>query len=252
MTGLAGRVALVTGGGSGIGLAAARRLARAGARVVVAEIRKESGEAAAEEVGGRFVRTDVGSPGSWAELSELLGEAYGRVDVALLNAGRGVGDGDIRNLSDELYRRVLAVNLDGVVLGTRALVPLMQRAGGGQIVITSSTAGLGHGSDPIYALTKAGQLGFVRDIAPRLEPLGIGIHALLPHVVDTPLVPEAIREQLRGAGVPLLAPEEVADAALHAIASGETGQCWICLPGRPPQRYVLPPVPAPEAGPGDR
>ena len=247
MTRLADRVALVTGGGSGIGLASVRLFAREGARVVVVDIREETGRAAAEEVGGRFIPADVGRAESWAEISEIVAGELGRLDVALLNAGRGVGDGDIRRLSDDIYRRVLAVNLDGVVLGTRALVPLMEAAGGGQIVITSSTAALGQGSDPIYALTKAGQLGFVRDIAPRLEPLGIAINALLPHVVDTPLLPPAIREQLQQARIPLLSPEEVADAVMHAIASGETGQSWVCLPKQPPQRYVLPALPSPLA-----
>jgi NAD(P)-dependent dehydrogenase (short-subunit alcohol dehydrogenase family) len=247
MTRLADRVALVTGGGSGIGLASVRLFALEGARVVVVDIREETGRAAAEEVGGRFIPADVGRAESWTLIAEVVAREFGRLDVALLNAGRGVGDGDIRALSDDLYRRVLAVNLDGVVLGTRALVPLMEAAGGGQIVITSSTAALGHGSDPIYALTKAGQLGFVRDIAPRLEPLGIAINALLPHVVDTPLLPPAIREQLQQAGIALLSPDEVADAAMHAITSGETGQSWVCLPQQAPQRYVLPAVPSPLA-----
>jgi len=247
MTGLSVRVALVTGGASGIGLAAARRFAREGARVVVVDIREDSGKAAAEEVGGRFIAADVGLAGSWTRVAEVVARDFEHLDVVLLNAGRGVGDGDIRALSEDLYRRVLAVNLDGVVLGTRALVPLLEAAGGGHILITSSTAALGPGSDPIYALTKAGQLGFMRDIAPRLEPLGIAINALLPHVVDTPLLPQAIRDQLRQAGVALLSPDEVADAAMHAIASGETGQSWVCLPGQPPQRYVLPSVPSPPA-----
>jgi NAD(P)-dependent dehydrogenase (short-subunit alcohol dehydrogenase family) len=192
MTGLGDRVALVTGGASGIGLAAARRFAREGARVVVVDIREDAGKAAAEEVGGRFIAADVGLAGSWTRVAEVVARDFERLDVVLLNAGRGVGDGDIRALSEDLYRRVLAVNLDGVVLGTRALVPQLEAAGGGHILIMSSTAALGPGSDPIYALTKAGQLGFMRDIAPRLEPLGIAINALLPHVVDTPLLPQAI------------------------------------------------------------
>lgn len=243
MPALAGKVALITGGSSGIGRAAVERFAAEGARVLVVDVAVEDGQAAASSVGGRFLEADVGRSDDWTRIAEAALEHFGGLDVAFLNAGVGTGEDDIRAITDKQYRRILSVNVDGVVFGVRAVVPLMEKRGGGSIVITSSLAGLSGGSDPIYALTKAAHLGFMRDLAPRLAPLGITINALLPNVVDTPLVPAYIREALRQANALMMPPSHVADAALVAIASGDTGQSWICHPQGPPERYEFSPIP---------
>src|SRR5437773_840947 len=138
---LDGRGAVVTGGGSGIGLATARRLRAEGARVVVLDFNEELGKAAADEVGGLFVRCDVADPADVAEAFRQAEEHLGRVDVAHMNAGVTSRTNLVEELTDEEYRRVTSVNVDGVVFGTREAVRAMKRSGGGAIVATASLAG---------------------------------------------------------------------------------------------------------------
>jgi NAD(P)-dependent dehydrogenase (short-subunit alcohol dehydrogenase family) len=215
------RRALVTGGASGIGAAIVDRLEHEGYGVDVLDL--QSG-------------FDVSDPAAW--------DAVGPVDVACLNAGVGTPTVDVTALADADYRRVVGVNLDGVVFGTRALAAVLPR--GGQIVATASLAGLVPlPGDPIYALTKHAVIGFVRSVAPQLEARGIAINAVCPGITDTPLLGGTARARLLEAGFPLLAPAEVADAVMVALASGETGQAWIVQPGREPLRFRFPNVPGP-------
>ena len=135
MRDLHGKVALVTGGGSGIGRLTAKKLTERGVDVVVADINPDAAEAVAGEIDGRFVVLDVADPASWrAGLDEVFG-AEGTVDIAHLNAGIAVGTNDIAALTDDEYRRVMGVNVDGVVFGTRAQLPRM--SGGGSIIATA-------------------------------------------------------------------------------------------------------------------
>jgi NAD(P)-dependent dehydrogenase (short-subunit alcohol dehydrogenase family) len=209
--------ALVTGGEGGIGQAIRARLEREG-----------------YEVDSLDVRTgfDVADPGAWEEV--------GAVDVAFLNAGVTAATGDIRELTDEDYARVLGVNVDGVVLGVRRLAQVMD---GGAIVATASLAGLtAMPGDPIYTLTKHAVVGFVRSVAPWLAPTRI--NAVCPGMADTPML-DAQREAFAAADFPLLAPEDVADAAWLAATSDETGQAWFVQPGREPGLFRFPNVPGP-------
>jgi NAD(P)-dependent dehydrogenase (short-subunit alcohol dehydrogenase family) len=215
------RRALVTGGASGIGAAIVDRLEHEGYGVDVLDL--QSG-------------FDVSDPAAW--------DAVGPVDVACLNAGVGTPTGDVTTLADADYRRVLGVNVDGVVFGTRALAAVLPRSG--QIVVTASLAGLVPlPGDPIYALTKHAVIGFVRSVAPQLEARGIAINAVCPGISDTPLLGATARARLLEAGFPLLAPTEVADAVIVALESGETGQAWIVQPGRQPLKFRFPNVPGP-------
>ena len=232
--------ALVTGGASGIGRAIVRRLAAEGMTLLVVDVDEPAGREVASEVGGAFVRADVSSTRDW---ERLAGEA-GPLRLACLNAGVGTATADVTELSDEEYRRVLGVNVDGVVFGVRALAPLLE--GGGGIVATASLAGLVPiDGDPIYGLTKHAVIGFVRSVAPQLERRGIAITAVCPGIADTPLVGAAARAQLDAAGFPLLQPEEVAGAVVVAAESGQTGQAWVCQPGREPLQFRFPNVPGP-------
>ncbi len=209
--------ALVTGGEGGIGRAIRARLEREG-----------------YEVDSLDVRTgfDVADPGAWEEV--------GAVDLAFLNAGVTAATGDIRELTDEDYARVLGVNVDGVVLGVRRLAQVMD---GGAIVATASLAGLtAMPGDPIYTLTKHAVVGFVRSVAPWLAPTRI--NAVCPGMADTPML-DAQREAFAAADFPLLAPEDVADAAWLAATSDETGQAWFVQPGREPGLFRFPNVPGP-------
>ena len=232
--------ALVTGGASGIGRAIVERLAGEGASVVVADLDEEAGRSVVAQMGGSFLAMDVGDPDSWVRVAAEVG----RLDVACLNAGVGTATADLAELEVGEYRRVLRVNVDGVVLGTRALAPLLES--GGRLVVTASLAGLVPlEGDPIYALTKHAVVGFVRSVAPQLERRGVAINAVCPGIADTPLLSERARDRLVAAGFPLLRADEVAEGVSVALASGETGQAWVCQPGREPLRFRFPGVPGP-------
>jgi NAD(P)-dependent dehydrogenase (short-subunit alcohol dehydrogenase family) len=209
--------ALVTGGRSGIGAA------------IVAALGTDADVTVLDLADGH----DVAEPATWRALE-------GPFDAAFLNAGVTTGEPDVAVLGDEQYRRIMQVNVDGVVLGVRELAARLM-PDGGSIVATASLAGLvGAPLDPVYAATKHAVVGFVRSVAPQLEARGIRINALCPAFTDTPLVVE----EVRGALPPLIDPSFVAEAALCALHDEETGRAWIVQLNRiEPFRY--PGVPGP-------
>jgi NAD(P)-dependent dehydrogenase (short-subunit alcohol dehydrogenase family) len=179
---------------------------------------------------------DVSDASAW--------ESIERVELACLNAGVATGVSAIAELGDDAYRRILSVNVDGVVFGVRRLAGVMRR--GDAIVVTASLAGLtGVESDPIYALTKHAVVGLVRSVAPQLERSGIRINAVCPGFADTPLVDGELRAALDAAAFPLLRPEDVADAVLRAARSEWTGEAWVVQPGREPEPYRFRGIPGP-------
>ena len=224
-----GKVALVTGGASGIGAATAKRLAAAGCRVVIADVNGKLGGAHADEIGGRYVPLDVGDRAAWAvAIADIVGNE-GSIDIAHLNAGVVTGETDVVNVTDEQYDRIVGTNLHGVAYGVRAVGYAMAAAGGGAIVCTASAAGIiAFEGDPIYTMTKHAVVGLVRSSAGVLGTHGITINAICPGVVDTALVAPA-RERLIEAGMQLIPPSEIADAVVGAIAGGRSGECWVCL-----------------------
>jgi len=225
-----GRVALVTGGGSGIGEASAERLAAEGCRVVVADIVPEAAAAVAERIGGRALTLDVADAAAWDAAVAGIVEAEGGIDVVHLNAGVTTQQGDLTLLTDEQYRRIMGANLDGVVFGARAVARAMAAADGGAIVATASMAGIiAFSPDPIYTLTKHAVVGFVRSSAPSLGAHGITINCVCPGVVDTPLVGPA-RDRLVEAGYPLIPPSATADTVVRIVRGGASGEAWTCLP----------------------
>jgi NAD(P)-dependent dehydrogenase (short-subunit alcohol dehydrogenase family) len=178
---------------------------------------------------------DVADPAAWDDVPPA--------ELACLNAGVISGVGDVAELPVEEYRRVLAANVDGVVLGTRWAARTM--APGGVVVATASLAGLvAVPGDPVYALTKHAVVGWVRSAAAQLEPRGIRVNAVCPGLVDTPMT-AAVRDQLEERGLPLIRPEAVAEAILLAARDEETGQAWVVQPGREPLRFRFPGVPGP-------
>jgi NAD(P)-dependent dehydrogenase (short-subunit alcohol dehydrogenase family) len=214
------RSALVTGGASGIGAAIVARLEAEGFDVDVLDL---------------ATGFDVRDSAAWERIPV--------VEVACLNAGVISSEGDVAAMTDEEYRRLLGVNVDGVVFGVRTLARRMQA--GGAIVATASLAGLTDlQRDPIYALTKHAVVGFVRSVAAQLEERGIKINCVCPGIVDTPMV-GAQRETLRAAGFPLLQPTEVAEAVWLAATSDGTGEAWVVQPGRKPEPFRYPGVPGP-------
>jgi NAD(P)-dependent dehydrogenase (short-subunit alcohol dehydrogenase family) len=214
------RSALVTGGRSGIGAATVAALERDGYGVQVLDI-----------VDG----FDVADPHAW--------DAVGAVDIACLNAGVVSAEPDVARITDGQYRRILGVNLDGVVFGVRRLAQVMD---GGSIVVTASLAGLtATPPDPLYALTKHAVVGFVRSAAPQLAERGIRLNMVNPGFVDTPLLGDEGRAAFAAAGFPLLRPEDVAVAVLQAAEDDEVGQAWVVQPGREPTKFRFPNLPGP-------
>ncbi|MBA3347896.1 MAG: SDR family oxidoreductase [Actinobacteria bacterium] len=166
-------------------------------------------------------------------------DAVEPADAVFLNAGvLATGDGSLAD-----YRRIMGVNVDGVVFGVQALAPKMQR--GSAFVVTASLAGLiPMASDPLYALTKHAVVGYARSLAEVLEPRGIRVNLVNPGIVRTPMT-EPAQAELDAAGFPLMEPEQIARAALAAARSEETGQAWVCQPGREPLLFRFPNVPGP-------
>jgi NAD(P)-dependent dehydrogenase (short-subunit alcohol dehydrogenase family) len=204
--------ALVTGGEGGLGRAMRARLEREGYEVESLDL-----------VNG----FDVTDPAAW--------ERVGPVDLAVLNAGVLTGE-----LTVENYRRAVAVNVDGVVLGVLRLRDVMSS---GSIVATASLAGLvGMPSDAVYSLTKHAVVGFVRSMAPLIEP--IRLNAICPGIADTSMM-DGHRAEIEAAGFPVLAPSEVAEAMWLAATSDRTGECWFVQPGREPAPFRFANVPGP-------
>jgi NAD(P)-dependent dehydrogenase (short-subunit alcohol dehydrogenase family) len=238
-----GKAALVTGAASGIGRATARRLAVEGARVVVADVNTDAGARLAAEIEGVFVATDVSDDEQITTAVRSTIDAFGRLDIAHLNAGIGERNVDITELDPASFSRAFGVNVGGVVFGTKAAADAMQS--GGAIVATASLAGLTpYPSDPIYGLTKHAVVGFVRSVSKQLVPKGVRINAICPGFVETPMLAEMV-PAFRDSGFPLLNPEDVADAVVSIASRDVTGEVFVCQPGRTCELYEFRGVPGP-------
>jgi NAD(P)-dependent dehydrogenase (short-subunit alcohol dehydrogenase family) len=243
------RVALITGSASGIGLAVARALAADGVRVVMADRDEASGRSAAAEVGGVFVRTDVRDPEEVRSAVAVASREDGDLDLVVLNAGITTGETPIDRLNLERYRMIMAVNVDGVVFGVQAALPVLRAGGGGAIVITASLSGLTpYPQDPIYSMTKHAVVGLTRSLGIALQEEGITINCVCPGFVSTALI-DAYRERFRQEGLALLTADEVAAGVLAAAGSGQTGQAWVCQAGRFCEPYRFRGVPGPVSAP---
>lgn len=222
---LEGKRAIVTGAGSGIGRAAVRRFAAEGASITAVDLDEAAVEETLRGLDGdhRVVTGSVADPATW----EQTVDPGDHVDLAYLNAGVYGHSGPIDELPLDVYRRTIDANVDGVVLGVRAVVPAMRRAGRGAIVATASVAGIvAFELNPVYTLTKQAVTGFVRALAPSLAREGISIDAVCPAIVDTPMTGAAAGGGvLDPATVPLLAAETIAEVALDLATTEGTGRC---------------------------
>lgn len=190
---LVGRTAVVTGAGSGIGLATVRRLAAEGAHVVCADVDEEHGKAAADEVAGLFVRTDVTDSDQVEALFKAAFDTYGSVDIAFNNAGISPPEDDsILETGLDAWRRVQEVNLTSVYLCCKAAIPYMRRQGKGSIINTASfVARMGAATSQIsYTASKGGVLAMSRELGVQFAREGIRVNALCPGPVNTPLLQE--------------------------------------------------------------
>jgi NAD(P)-dependent dehydrogenase (short-subunit alcohol dehydrogenase family) len=233
---LDGKVALITGAGSGMGREAARLFAREGARVVVSDIAEEAGEEATQEIrsdGGdaAFVRTDVSRSEDASAMVRFAVETFGGLHVLYNNAGVFLpDDGGTVDTSEEVWDRVMAINLKGVWLGCKHGIPAMLESGGGSIInVASFVALMGAATAQIaYTASKGGVLSLTREIAVEYARQGIRANALCPGPIETPLLAELMSDPDRRARRMVHIPigrlgqaEEVARAALW-LASDES------------------------------
>ncbi|HJP21472.1 MAG TPA: glucose 1-dehydrogenase [Alphaproteobacteria bacterium] len=233
---LDGKVAIVTGGGSGIGRATVQVLAREGASVIVTDLDTEAGQAVVAEVGpaARFVSQDVAAEDGWPPVIEAAGEAFGGLDILVNNAGLAL-EGTVESTSLEIWQRVFAVNAQGIFLGCRAIIPVLRERGGGVIINIASRAALG-GAPPqlaAYGASKGAVRQYTKTLATHCGFNGDNIrcNSINPGAIDTPLFrasvndtpdPEICLEKM-AAKAPLGrigAPEDIAHAVLY-LASDE-------------------------------
>lgn len=246
-----GRSVLVTGGASGIGEGTARRLASLGADVVIGDIDRDGGARVADDIGAAFVHLDVADTEAW----DRVVARHGPFDVAFLNAGvstggdRQPGELPVVDMADAAYRRIMSINVDGVVFGTRAVLPAMIEAGRGDIVVTASMAGIGPiAVDPVYGATKHAVVGFVRSMHAALEPhaADICISSVCPGFADTNILNDGAKAMISEIGLPLLTPAEVADVVVRALTERVGGAQWVVWPDMPVAPYewtpAIPPI----------
>jgi len=236
-----GKVAIVTGAGSGIGLATAKAFVAAGARVAVAEISEKAGAEAARAInaaGGEaiFVKTDVSNATSVAELVDRTVSAFGRLDFAVNNAGIDPELVPEATWDEATFDRIIGVNLKGVFLCMKYELAWMANHGGGAIVNVASIAGIsGVGNKPSYTASKHGVVGMTKSAALQYARRGIRINALCPGGVDTPIAddnhqgnPAAMAAMNNAHPLGRIGtPDEMAAGALYLCSTGAsfmTGQ----------------------------
>ncbi len=232
MAGLvAGKVALVTGGGSGIGRASALTFAREGAKVVVADVVVEGGEETVrliQQRGGEaiFVKTDVSQATEVEALVARAVQTYGRLDCAHNNAGIEGAAATTVDYAEDAWERVIAINLKGVWLCMKYEIPQLLKQGGGAIVNTASTAGLvGYRGGSAYVASKHGVVGLTKTAALEYAKAGVRVNAVCPGAIDTPMMGRITghrpqRAERMAAAEPvgrMGRPEEIAEAVV-----------WLC------------------------
>ena len=190
---LEGRVAVITGAGSGIGLATAKRFSQEGAKVVCVDTNETSGRSIASEVGGIFVKADVTNSAEVENMYKVAFDTYGRIDIAFNNAGISPPDDDSILVTElTAWEKVLRVNTTSVYLCCKAVLPYMQKAGKGSIINTASfVATMGAATSQIaYTASKGGVLSMSRELGVQFAREGIRVNALSPGPVNTPLLME--------------------------------------------------------------
>jgi len=188
---LAGQVALITGASSGIGEATVRKFIDEGAKVVLADMQVEKGEALAAEFGdqARFIKTDVCFEAQVAAAINFAVDAFGRLDCLFNNAGFGGVSGEISGTDlGEPYQRTVDAMLSGPIYGMKHAAPLMKAQGSGSIITTASIAGTGAGYGPhVYSAVKAAVINLSRSVAQELGPFGVRVNAVCPGFINTPI-----------------------------------------------------------------
>ncbi len=234
---LEGRVAVITGAASGIGLATARLFSQEGARLYLGDVNEEVGRRAAQEIGAEggeaeFLRTDVTSDADVRRLVDGAVERHGKLDIVFNNAGVSMTK-PIPDTSEEDFDRIVAINFKGVFLGCKHAIPhLLENPDGGAILNMSSNGGLvGRPGDPLYSATKHAVMGLTKSLAVTYADRKIRTNALCPGAIETPMIQgiigsdgeEGLRRVLANSPTPRMAsPEEVARAGLFLVSPGNS------------------------------
>ncbi|WP_096273365.1 glucose 1-dehydrogenase [Paucisalibacillus globulus] len=224
---LDGKVVIITGGARGMGASHARLFVKEGAKVMIADILEEDGQALAKELGdhAKFVKLDVTKGENWAEVITLTENQFGPVNVLVNNAGISMNK-SIEETTEEEYRRILDINQVSVFLGIKAVIPSMKKADGGSIVNISSINGLVGGAIG-YTDTKFAVRGMTKAAALGLAHYGIRVNSVHPGVIETPMIvqedsKETIKEFAKYIPNGRVAkPEEVSNLVLY-LASDES------------------------------
>jgi NAD(P)-dependent dehydrogenase (short-subunit alcohol dehydrogenase family) len=259
---LENKIAIVTGAGSGIGAASAKRFASEGAAVVVADIRLHKAQEtvdAISDAGGQAIafEVDVADAASVAAMVDAANQQFGGLDVLFNNAGT-LRPGTAVELSVDDWDLVMGVNVRSVFLGAKYAIPVMEARGGGSIINTASVSGLhGDGGAVVYAASKAAVINLTRALSTDHAPAGIRVNAICPGTIETPPVqrmmqdPAALRTNLDAHALGRLGrPDEIAAAAVW-LASDEssfvTGEALVVdggLHARSPLGRLVDPRPA--------
>ena len=249
---------IVTGAASGIGHAMVRAGMARGAQVLALDVQNAEQDLLQQTTDSPgeliFKRCDVSNPDDWQAVAEQV-KKLGVPGQIHLNAGIQIAppeapltDYEFEAMALDRYRLMMGVNVDGVVFGLQALLPLCQS--GTAIVVTSSLAGITpYSVDPLYAMSKHAVSGLVRSLGPSLEERGIKINAICPGGIDTAIIPHEQRQLMPTDKNPvdtgqLMTPEHVAEEVMHLMSVGQTGKTWAKLRADKPV-YII-------RAPGDR
>ena len=239
---LTGHCAIVTGAATGIGEAIARRLSAAGASVAVADIDQAAAIATAAQIPNAFgIHIDITRADSVSEAVNAVVAKFGKIDILVNNAGTAGKVATLVDQTEDEWRRVIDINLMGVFLCTRAVMPLLLKQGYGRVVTLASIAGKeGNPNMSAYSATKAAVIGFTKSVAKEVATENICVNAVSPAVVQTKILDQLTPQQvaymtdkipMRRTGK----PEEIA-AVVHFLASPDcsfvTGQCYDASGGR--------------------
>ena len=224
---LEGKTAIVTGGGTGIGAATARRFAAEGARVVVTGRRAEPIEAVASETGGLAIAGDAADPAHVAEVVAATLDRFGALDIVVANAGLGFG-GRAGEVTDERWERTIAVNLTGEFLVVRAALPSLVERRGNIVLVSSLSAFVSSPASAAYVASKAALIGLARSLAVDYGASGVRANAICPGWVRTPIGDRAVGELAQTKGIALDDAYDLATAHVPLRRPAEPEEIAAC------------------------